>query len=175
VTVTPEPLGRRFPSVSGTSLARLPVRLPDDLSGEPAVLLVAYRRGTQADIDRWTRFLRDAAPAATVLEVPVIPSLVWRPLAGFIDAGMRGGVPSDSWSSVVTVYGDGAALRGFLGDQSGLSAIVLLLDENGFVRWLHTGGFTTAAGRQLLGHMRAPRAAARPADTPAGAEQGGGP
>jgi len=155
VTTAPTgPLGRRFPSVGGTSLAQARVRLPDDLAGSPAVLLVAYRRGTQADIDRWAAFLRLEAGAAPVFEVPVIPALVWRPLDGLIDGGMRGGVPRDQWDRVVTVYGDGAVIRGFLGDPGGLVALVVLLDAAGVVRWFHAGGFSPAAARQLLERLR---------------------
>jgi hypothetical protein len=165
VTVEPtDPLDRRFPSVGGTSLARRPVRLPDDLAGAPAVLLVAYRRGTQSDIDRWARFLRAEAPATASLEVPVIPSLVWRPFAELIDGGMRGGVPSGQWSSVVTVYADGAAVREFLGDPGGLSALVVLLDAAGVVRWFHAGGFAPTAGRELLTRLRAMPTAAPSGD-----------
>ena len=72
------------------------VRFPDDLARRAGAAAVAYRRGAQADVDRWAAFARREAPGLKVLEVPVIPALVWRPFQGMIDGGMRGGVPSRS-------------------------------------------------------------------------------
>jgi hypothetical protein len=144
------PLGRRFPEVAGQALSRERVRLPGDLAGAPAVLLVAYERRTQDDIDRWGAFIEREAPGLAVYEVPTIPSLVWRPLSAWIDAGMRGGVPHELWSRVVTLYEDGAKVRAFLGHRSGGRAHVTLLDAGGLVRWFTAEGFSEAAGRGLL-------------------------
>jgi hypothetical protein len=144
------PVGRRFPEVAGQALSRQRVRLPGDLAGAPAVLLVAYERRTQGDIDRWSDFLEREVPELAAFEVPTIPSLVWRPLAGWIDAGMRGGVPRELWSRVVTLYEDGAQVRAFLGDRRGGRAHVTLLDAGGVVRWFAADGFSEGAGRDLL-------------------------
>lgn len=120
------------------------------------MLLVAYRRGTQADIDRWTAFLRREAPDLRSLELPVIPALVWRPLASWIDNGMRAGVPRESWSQVVTLYEEGRPVRDFLGDSGGGAAIVVLLDETGVVRWCERAGFEPQRARELLGALAGP-------------------
>ena len=143
-------LGRRFPSAAGRDLSGARVRLPDAVLGAPALLLVAYRRAAQADVDRWVAFAHREAPGLTVLELPVIPALIWRPLRGWIDAGMRGGVPQDQWSSVVTLYGEGAAVRDFVGDRGAPVAHATLLDADGTVRCLEAGGFGDAAGRRLI-------------------------
>ena len=87
------PERRRFPSVTGVALSGEPVRIPEDLIGAPALLLCAYRRGTQADIDRWAAFAGRELPQLAVFEPSIIPALIWRPLQGWIDGGMRGGVP----------------------------------------------------------------------------------
>jgi len=97
-----ERVGRRFPSVAGQALSGEPVRMPEDLLGAPALLLCAYRRGTQPDIDRWAAFAGREFPWLAVYELPIIPSIVWRPFQGMIDGGMRGGVPRHQWSRVVT-------------------------------------------------------------------------
>ena len=41
----------RFPSVAGLALSGERVRFPEDTLGAPALLLCAYRRGAQADIE----------------------------------------------------------------------------------------------------------------------------
>ncbi len=135
------PVGRVFPSVWGTALSGEALRLPHDLQGAPALLLVAYRRAAQADVDRWATFLRDTTPALRVLELPVIPAILWRPLQGWIDGGMRGGVPRPQWSNVITVYEDGATVRAFVGDRGAAVAHAVLLDAGGTVRALETDGF----------------------------------
>jgi hypothetical protein len=149
------PVGRVFPWVAGTALSGSRVRFPDDLAGAPALLLIAYRRGAQNDVDRWAAFVRREAPGLKVLEVPVIPALIWRPLKGMIDGGMRGGVPKPQWSSVVTVYDDGAAVGDFVGDRGGPIAYATLLDSGGVVRALEASGFGNEAGRRLLAALAA--------------------
>ncbi|TAM53000.1 MAG: hypothetical protein EPN53_05505 [Acidobacteria bacterium] len=158
----PAPVGRAFPSVVGRSLAGEPVRLPQAVAGAPAVLLVAYRRGTQADVDLWIGMLRRDLPSLRALELPAIANVVWRPLAGWIDGGMRRGVPQPMWASVVTLYEDAGAVRDFLGDAGGLTSHVVLLDGAGTVLWFHTGGY----GEEAAAALRA--AVAGASDPPSG-------
>ena len=143
-------VGRRFPAAAGQALSREVVRFPDDLAGAPAVLLVAYRRNAQVDVDRWARALGEHVPGVRVYEVPTIPAVMYRPLAGWIDAGMRGGVPRQQWSSVVTLYTDGALVRDFLGETPRPVAHVVLLDAAGVVRWFDAGGYSAQAAAGLF-------------------------
>ena len=141
--------GRRFPSLAGHALSGRLVRIPEDLMGAPALLLCAYRRATQTDIDRWSAFASRELPGLSVYELPVIPGRVWRPLQGWIDGGMRGGVPRDLWSSVITLYEEGGVARAFLGDGGGNRAQVVLLDDAGVVAFHDSGGFRKTAARRL--------------------------
>jgi hypothetical protein len=143
------PVGRRFPSVAGSALSGTRVRFPEDTVGAPALLLCAYRRGAQADVDRWAAFAGRALPGLTVFEVPIIPALVWRPLQGMIDGGMRGGVPRRQWATVVTLYEEGAKARAFLGDGGGDKAQVVLLDAAGTVVFHDADGFGESGARKL--------------------------
>jgi hypothetical protein len=149
------PVGRRFPSVTGTALSGEQVRFPEDLMGAPALLLCAYRRGSQADVDRWAAFAAHDLPGLTAIEVPIIPALIWRPLQGWIDGGMRGGVPRRQWSSVVTLYDQGAKAREFVGDGGGLLAQVVLLDAAGVVAFHDAGGFSATAAAGLAAAVTA--------------------
>jgi hypothetical protein len=144
-------VGRRFPSVRGRALSGEPVHLPEDLLGAATLLFCAYRRGTQADIDRWVAFGRTQLPAGLrTLEVPIISGVVWRPLKGWIDGGMRGGVPKAQWSNVITVYDESArTARDFLGDAGGYAAHVVLLDTAGTVRLHEADGYAEPAARRL--------------------------
>jgi len=154
-TPNPAPVGRRFASVAGTALSGETVRFPEDLLGAPALLLCAYRRGSQADVDRWAGFAADDLPGLAVYEVPIIPGRVWRPVQGWIDGGMRGGVPRRQWSRVVTLYDDGAKARAFVGDGGGLRAQALLLDAAGVVAFHDAGGFRAAGAARLAAAVAA--------------------
>jgi hypothetical protein len=147
--MTPPLEGLRFPSIAGVALSGAPVRIPEDLIGAPALLLCAYRRGTQADIDRWAAFAGQELPQLAVFELPIIPAVIWRPLQGWIDGGMRGGVPRAQWPSVVTLYEDGAKARAFLGDSGGDRAQVVLLDAAGVVAFHDAGGFREGSARRM--------------------------
>jgi hypothetical protein len=149
MTAAPSPLGRRFPSIAGRALSGEVVRVPEDLAGAPALLLCAYRRGAQADVDRWAAFAGRELPGLAVYELPIIPSRVWRPLQGWIDGGMRGGVPPAQWDRVVTVYEDGALARAFVGGSGGWRAQVVLLDAAGVVVYHDAGGFRKEAATGL--------------------------
>lgn len=136
-------------------MSRERIRLPEHLAGKPAVLLVAYRRDTQEDVDRWLQFLANDWPQVTRYEVPTIAGIIWRPLAGWIDSGMRGGVPENKWSSVVTLYGrDAARLRDFLGDYGVPSAHVVVLDANGMVVWFNAEGYSDIMAREFSDVLR---------------------
>ena len=149
MTGDPGIVGRRFPAVTGRALSGEAVRVPEDLAGVPALLLCAYRRGTQADVDRWAAFATRELPELAVYELPIIPARLWRPLQGWIDGGMRGGVPPAQWARVVTLYEDGAPARAFIGDGGGLRTQVVLLDAAGVVAFHDAGGFSEEAAALL--------------------------
>jgi hypothetical protein len=149
MTRAPGIVGRRFPDVAGTALSGAVVRFPADLAGSPALLLCAYRRGTQADVDRWAAFAARELPGLAVYELPIIPGFVWRPLQGWIDGGMRSGVPSAQWARVVTLYEDGRRAKEFIGDGGGWRTQVVLLDAGGVVVFHDAEGFRDVTAAAL--------------------------
>lgn len=144
-----DPTGETFPSVTGSSLAGDPVALPAAGAGAPLLLLVGYDQDAQFDLDRWLFGLDQAGWRQKTFEVPTLPGLLPRFFAGFIDGGMRRGIPSEDWASVVTVYGDGKAIAEFTGNADGLTGRVLLLDATGKVVFFHDRGFSVGSLRAL--------------------------
>jgi hypothetical protein len=138
-----DPAGELFPSVVGESLDGKRVALPKDLSGRPAILLVAYKQKTQFDVDRWVLGLLQARIDVAILEIPTIRGWAPRLFAAGIDEGMREGIPPPEWGSVVTVYGDASRIAAFTGDD-GRNARVLLLDAEGRVVFFHDEGYSPA-------------------------------
>lgn len=139
------PIGETFPTVQAERLSGEALEIPEDLSGEPALLLVGYVQDSQFDIDRWLLGLAQAGTQVQVLEVPTIRGWVPRVISGTIDSGMRRGIPEEDWRSVATVYGDAGTIIDFLGNEEPLSARAVLLDAEGRVVWAHDDGYSASA------------------------------
>jgi hypothetical protein len=155
-----DPVGEAFPQVRGTGLDDTDWTLPDDLAGEPALLLIGYEQRTQFDIDRWALGLSLAGRLnaefggegplgalrfdVALLEVPTIPGLVPTAFSGWIDDGMRSGIPENLWAAVVTVYGDDAITE-WTGTEQANNARVVLLDGQGRAAWFWDQGFSPDA------------------------------
>jgi hypothetical protein len=147
------PVGETFPSVRGESLSGERWRIPEDLAGDRAVLLLGYVQDSQFDIDRWLIGLTMTGVTTPVLEIPTIEGLVPGLISGRIDQGMRSGIPTPVWDAVVTVYSDAPRILDFTGNENPRNARVLVLDSEGRVLWFHDGGFSVPDLQQLLGHV----------------------
>lgn len=142
--------GEVLPSVRGEALDGSDRRLPEDLAGAPALLLLGFEMEAQFDCDRWLLGLLQGRVPVKVLEVPTIPGMVPGLLSGVIDSGMREGIPSEDWGAVVTLYGDDAErLFEFSGGRRDRNAHVLLLDAGGRVVWHHDRGYSA----RLIGEV----------------------
>jgi hypothetical protein len=151
-----DPLGERFPTVSGQSLEAEVVVLPEALAGSPAVLLIGYKQNTQFDLDRWILGLLQAETPVRFLEVPTIPGMVPGMISGYIDDGMRSGIPTEDWGVVVTLYGDDASrIANWTGTKDGLNGRIVLLDSDGVARWFHDRGYSGSKVLELDAEVRA--------------------
>ncbi|MEM9323221.1 MAG: hypothetical protein AAGA41_10335, partial [Pseudomonadota bacterium] len=106
---------------------------------------------TQFDIDRWLLGMAQAGLKAPLLEVPTIPGLVPSLASGFIDDGMRSGIPREDWSVVVTLYGSAAKpVAELTGTENGNNARVMVLDAAGTIIWFHDRGYSTGKVLELV-------------------------
>ncbi len=144
-----DPTGERFPVVKGTSLKNEAVVLPDAWAGQPTLVLVGYQQNTQFDLDRWLLALQQSQLSVKVFEVPTIVGMIPGLFAGSIDQGMRSGIPSEDWASVITVYGDADQIARFTGNETPLPGRILLLDAQGKVIFFHDRGFSVGAFTQM--------------------------
>jgi len=137
------PVGEQFPMVTGTALSGETVAIPDDFAGQRVILVIAYDMDTQFDIDRWgIGFFTADLDLPPVYELPTIPGLIPSVFAGRIDAGMRRGIPEESWKDVITVYGDeGESIAEWTGTENPRNARIILIDEQGTVVWFHDRGY----------------------------------
>lgn len=82
---------------------------------------------------------------ARIVEVPTIPGLVTSLASGWIDDGMRSGIPREDWGAVVTLYGGAAdPVAEFTGTENGRNARVLVLDRQGRVGWFTDRGYSAS-------------------------------
>jgi hypothetical protein len=141
--------GQMFPTVSGQTLEKESMTLPDDLKGEITLLLIGYKQDSQFDIDRWLIGLDMTQTQVPVFEVPTIQGLFPRMFSTMIDNGMRSGIPKPLWKGVVTIYKDGDKVQAFTGNERSNNARVVLLNAQGTVIYFYDQGFSVDALNQL--------------------------
>ena len=126
------------------------MRLPEDLSGAPALLAIGYDQDAQFDLDRWFQALQMAGGQVRALEVPTLPGWVPNLISGTIDGGMRRGIPKEDWAGVVTVYDEAPAIATFTGNEDGLTGRIVLLDAKGRVAFFHDRGYSLGTLNRLM-------------------------
>ncbi|MEC9048649.1 MAG: hypothetical protein VYA51_11605 [Planctomycetota bacterium] len=145
-----DPSGERLPQVTGTSLADERVTLPDVADGEPLLLLIGYVQDAQFDLDRWLLGLDQLGWSTRTFEVPTLPGMLPRMFRGFIDNGMRSGIPEEDWAAVVTVYQEAEKLAQFTGNERSRNGRILLLDGAGKVIFYHDRGYSVGSLKKLV-------------------------
>ncbi|MEY4669352.1 MAG: hypothetical protein RL518_2051 [Pseudomonadota bacterium] len=133
-----------FPRVQGTNLDKQPITLPDHYRGKVALVLVGYTQKAQFDIDRWILGALQADVRAEIVEVPTIAGMMPQMVQGFIDNGMRSGIPKSDWASVVTIYEDAPKIIEALGNERPQSAYAVLLNKDGRIVWSSNIGYSAS-------------------------------
>lgn len=142
-------VGQAFPSVSGETLAKQTVSIPNDFKGSYTLLLIGYKQNTQFDIDRWFIGLDMTKTQVNVYELPTIQGLFPRMFSTMIDNGMRAGIPKPLWKGVITIYQDGDTIQAFTGNENPNNARVVLLDAHGVIVYMYDSGFSVKALNEL--------------------------
>jgi hypothetical protein len=108
----------QFPRVHGANLEGRSFTLPDDFEGTINLVLIAFRREQQGDIDTWiptARRLTRSHLGFRSYELPTISRSV--PLARWwLDGAMRAGIPDqEARAGTITLYLNKRAFRAALG------------------------------------------------------------
>jgi hypothetical protein len=148
-TIAPNESIKIFPTVTATRLSGESIKIPDDLSGNPAILLIGYEQKAQFDIDRWLLGILDSSISATVIELPTIKGMIPGALSELIDNGMRSGIPKEDWYSVATVYDDAETIINAVGNERPRSAHVILLNKEGEILWNYYDGYSARVMLEL--------------------------
>jgi len=126
--------------------------LPDDLPAGRRLVVVPFQQWQQVLVEGWKSAAEDLQAAYPDLSVWEIPSLSksWGPLRGYIDGGMRAGIPDVFVRQhTLTAYTDLRALTRELGVTDRDTVWVYLLDEEGRVIWRESGQVDQAKTESL--------------------------
>jgi hypothetical protein len=159
-TMLTEP-GPAFPTCRGSNLEGREFEVPAGLDGGVNVLLVAFQRWQQRDVDTWIPAAKAAAaayPDVEYYELPVLSS-GWTPLRGWIDGGMRSGIPNVSARErTITIYTDKGRFMELMDLTTDEAIWVGVVTKDGRVTWSTTGPATEAGLRALEDAIRSARA-----------------
>ncbi len=142
----------RFPKIEGTNLEGRRFVLPGDFEGSLNVVMVAFKREQQRDVDTWLPFLKTVAAARPDVRVYEIPTLGrrYRIMRSFIDGGMRSGIPDKAVrEATITLYIDKTPFRDALKIGTEDRIQVFLIDRQGRVHWHAEGPLDAKAGSSL--------------------------
>ena len=142
----------RFPEVTGRNLMGRALDLPIGFDGDVNVVLVAFKRHQQDDVDTWMPALRALAARRPGLRVYELPTLAsgYRIMRGFIDGGMRGGIPDTTVrAATITLYIDKKPFKAALRIEGEGEIHVFLVERGGRILWRAAGRYTPEALAQL--------------------------
>ena len=135
----------RFPSVQGSNLEGRKFNLPQDFEAKYNLIAVAFYQNHQDLVNTWlptisrlTRSFKDLK----FYELPTLSELngVAR---GFIDGGMKAGIPSKATREVtITLYLNRTTFLKSIGETSDRTIYSLLVNQKGEILWRGKGAHT---------------------------------
>ena len=149
--------GEHFPSVKASNLEKRVFNLPADFEGERNLLLVAFEREQQKDVDTWLREMKrfeEIDPGFHYYELPTIqrPNAFMR---WFIDTGMRHGIPDrKARERTITLYLEKKPFLDSLVITDQKKIYAFLVDREGKVMWRSEGVFDETKGASLRSALR---------------------
>ncbi|MFO7992036.1 MAG: hypothetical protein R6U61_07075 [Thermoplasmata archaeon] len=141
---------KKFPRITADALSGKKVTIPDDVSGEMTLIGVAFVREAQGMLDSWMEYFQDLCKGKDIYELPMIDGVFWKILSGFIDGGMRAGIPEEKHDYVVTYYGDTSEFRKELGMDDKNLAYIFLIDGDGYILFQGSGYPNEEEKKELL-------------------------
>jgi hypothetical protein len=147
-----------FPSVEGKDLNDRSLSLPADFAAPASLVFVAFERSQQEEVDTWKPFVTEMQrlrPGLRFYELPAIgKGYTW--LRGFIDGGMRSGIPDpDLRASTVTLYIDVAPFVKALGIESTKKIAAFVVAPSGEILARSSGRWSESSAAPLAEALKA--------------------
>lgn len=145
-------IGDRFPSIEGELLSSKQISIPEYCMGKVSILAIAFKRGTQPQIDTWTLpLLQEFSTEENFhfIEIPMISNLYsW--MSNYIDNGMRSGIAESMHQNVMTYYGPLGDYYDYFDVQDKKLCYLFLLDREGKIQFISKGEATSSKLAQLI-------------------------
>ena len=132
-----------FPELKSKNLEGKEYLLPKDLDTEISILVLAYKRKQQKNVDAWLTAIKenklDICPSIKSYELPVLKQ--FNPFIRFnIDNGMRYGIDDkDKREHVLSIYVDKESFNKSLNITSEEDVHILVIRKNGNILWQEEG------------------------------------
>ena len=142
----------RLPMVAGRDIDGNDFVVPTDFAGELNLVLMAFTREHQNDVNTWlphTRELEAAWQGFRVYEVPTLWEMNWfqrRQLDFWMSTGIQDPLAR---ATTITLYTDLQAMQSALALPDLDTIQILLVDRNGVVVWRSAGTFSEAKFEDL--------------------------
>lgn len=138
-----------FPRLTASNLEKQRFVLPRDFAGDRNIVVIAYKRGQQADVDTWMPWLNRIVAARRDVrwyELPTISKTTGTLLGWFIDRGMRRGIADiRQRQRTITLYLDKDRFRETLGLPDSEDMIqILVVTRRGDILGRSSGRFSEA-------------------------------
>ena len=147
-----------FPKLKASNLQKKTLSLPGDFDGERNLVLIAFQRKQQENVDTWLREMKrfKSSPGFHYYELPTISKL--NPIARwFINRGMRSGIPDpEARARTITLYLDKAEFKKALNLPDENQIYAILVDRTGRVHWRAEGDFDEAKAASLQQALNQP-------------------
>lgn len=131
----------QFPSIPANALSGEPKTVP--VPGELQFLVVAFEQRAQPQADQWFKVYQEnfSRQGAVFYELPMISSF-WKWMSGWIDKGMRSGIPKEKHGNVLTYYGPLDAYFKAMGVKDKSLVYVFLVNRQGEILQREAGAPT---------------------------------
>jgi hypothetical protein len=144
--------GDIFPQIKGELLSSKKITLPNHCKGKVSVLIVAFKRGTQPQIDTWTKpLLREFSMNKDFrfIEIPMISGF-YSFMSNYINNGMRKGIVRPMHKNVMTYYGPLSDYFKMFDVENNKLCYLFLLDRDGTIHYMNKGESNEAALQSLI-------------------------
>ena len=138
-----------MPESISENLNKEEIHLPSGLPDERTLLILAFQREQQANVDTWVEGMHLAGSPVPWLELPVIEDrgMLWR---WFINSGMRSGIPdNDIRAHVVSLYVDKETFLKSMGIEDESTVYAVVVDRAGTMVETIKGDYSPEGAKKI--------------------------
>ncbi len=148
-SAAPLRIGDTLPPVSGQTLTGQTLRLPAASLGQASILIFSFSRVAGKDARQWNEHLVNGSSGGIPVYMVIMLESAPKLFRGMAIAGIKSTMPPLQQSRTIVLYSDEQLWKSRLAVTNDSRAFVLLLDENGRLRWMNSGAFTDAEYSRL--------------------------